>query len=71
MIEYTYNTVKELVFDDLKEKQSQGVDIRYISYFEIDGYFQELVRTKAHLVHKALKLGTVNRYVEYFVKKTA
>lgn len=66
-----YSTVKQLVFSDLNNKVDAGIDVQFISETSIDAYFQELVRTKGHLSPKPLKLGTVNRYVEYFVKQAS
>jgi len=63
-----FTHVWELVYADLKAKQELGVSVRSISENTIDGYFQELVRTKGHLSPIPLKLGTVNRYVEKYVK---
>ena len=63
-----YTRVIELVYADLRAKQENGVSVQSISECTIDGYFQELVRTKGHLSPIPLKLGTVNRYVETFLK---
>lgn len=65
-----FTFVSELVYADLKEKQDRGINVQAISENAIDGYFQDLVRTKGHLSPIPLKLGTVNRYVEHFVKGT-
>lgn len=67
----TYETVSALVNTDLLQKVEKGINIRAISETGIDGYFQDLVRTKGHLSPIPLKLGTVNRYVERFVKGNA
>lgn len=63
-----FTTVKDLVFNDLKNKTVD--EIETISQIEIDGYFQRLQRTKAHLCAKSLKFSTVNRYVEKYLKNT-
>lgn len=64
-----YTTVKDLVFTDLKKRDFS--DVKDISQNHIDGYFQDLVRTKAHLCATSIKFSTVNRYVERFIKTNA
>ena len=63
-----FTTVRELVNSDLRQKLDLGVSIKTISSEKIDLYFQDLILTKGHLSPIPLKLGTVNRYVEKFVK---
>lgn len=61
-----FKTVKALVDKDLETKTVE--EIETISEVNIDEYFQKLQRTKAHLCSRALKLSTVNRYVEKYLK---
>lgn len=61
-----FNTVKALVWNDLETKSVD--EIETISQFNIDEYFQNLQRRKAHLCATALKFSTVNRYVERYLK---
>ncbi len=61
-----YTTVKQLVTEDLAKYSLEAV--KAISENTIDRYFSELVQTKGHQAPQPLRLGTVNRYVERYIK---
>lgn len=62
-----YTTVKDLVYSDLSERSIEQV--KGMSQNSIDNYFWTLQTKKAHLCATPLKLATVNRYVEMYLKK--